>query len=79
MLVNFLLPIFWVAYQHPRLALIYYAALVVAVTVSQQVQTLFHIPVIPLLLIGIVCELRLRGLVVSPYYKPAHQQLPKIS
>ena len=56
-----LLPILWLAATSPRQGFAYYAMLAVGVVVAEDMQELLHIPIVPILLIGMVCELRLRG------------------
>jgi hypothetical protein len=56
-----LLPILWLAATSPRQGFAYYAMLAVGVVIAEDLQELLHIPIVPILLIGIVCELRLRG------------------
>jgi len=60
-----LLPILWLAATSPRQGFAYYAMLAVGVTIAADLQELLHVPIIPILLVGIVCELRLRGVLPS--------------
>ncbi len=55
-----MLPILWLAIRAPRRALIYFTVLSVGITTAGPLQAWSHIPVIPVLLVGFVCELRLR-------------------
>jgi hypothetical protein len=56
----FLLPIFWIFAQQPRVGFVYYMLLTMAVAAAAMVLTILSLPVLPILLVGIVCELRLR-------------------
>jgi len=56
-----LLPILWLIGTAPRNGMAYYGLLAIGVTVASNIQELVHIPILPILLLGIVCELRLRG------------------
>lgn len=60
-LCTLMLPILWLAATSPRQGFAYYAMLAVGVTVAAEVQKLLHVPIVPILLVGIVCELRLRS------------------
>jgi hypothetical protein len=56
----FLLPIFWIFAQQPRVGFVYYMLLTMAVAAAAMVLSILSLPVLPILLVGIVCELRLR-------------------
>ena len=56
-----LLPILWLVATSSRQGNAYYMMLAVGVVVAADMQELLHVPIIPILLVGIVCELRLRG------------------
>ncbi len=51
--------------------------LAVGLAVAPQMQEYLQIPIVPILLIGIVCELRLRG--VMPSLNPDRRADPTIS
>lgn len=55
-----LLPIYWIYAQQPRVGFVYYMLLTMAVAAAAMVLQVFSLPILPVLLIGIVCELRLR-------------------
>ena len=55
-----LLPILWLACTDSKRGLAYYAMLSVGVVMAGDMQEYLHIPLVPVLLIGIVAELRLR-------------------
>ena len=56
-----LLPILCLAMSASQRAFAYYGLLAIGVTVAGEFQEYFHIPILPILLVGMVCELRLRG------------------
>jgi hypothetical protein len=58
-----LLPILWLAATSTRLGTAYYLMLAVAVSVAAEAQEYLQIPVVPILIVGMICELRLRTLV----------------
>ena len=74
-----LLPILWLATNSTRQGIVYYAILSLGVTIAGDLQELLHIPVIPILLIGIICELRLRGLSLSEPKQSPEQLSSKCS
>jgi hypothetical protein len=55
-----LLPILWLVGTSLQRGLASYGLLAMGVTTASGVQDLLHVPVLPILLIGIVCELRLQ-------------------
>jgi len=57
-----LLPILWLAVTAPREGIAYYAMLAVGISVASEAQEVMHLPIVPILLVGMVCELRLRDL-----------------
>ncbi len=56
-----LLPILWGIAAAPKQGMAWYGLLAVGVTVAGDVIELFHVPILPIVLVGIVCESRLRG------------------
>lgn len=56
-----LLPVLWIYAQQPRAGFAYYAVLTFAVAATDAIQNTFGLPILPILLVGIVCELRLRS------------------
>jgi hypothetical protein len=58
----FLLPVFWICAQQPRVGFVYYMLLTMAVAAAAMILSILSLPVLPILLVGIVCELRLRKL-----------------
>jgi hypothetical protein len=60
-----LLPILWLMAKDLRQGAAYFAMLAVGITVGPDILFYFNIPILPILLVGIVCELRLRSLVPS--------------
>ena len=54
-----LLPILWLASTSTQRGIAYFGLLAVGVAVASNVQEIFHIPILPILLIGMVSELRL--------------------
>ena len=56
-----LLPILWLASTKTHRGIACYGLLAIGVAIASNAQELFHIPVLPILLIGMVCELRLSG------------------
>ena len=56
----FLLPVFLTWAQQPRMGFAYYALLTMTVAVSAVVLNTLHLPILPIILIGIICEMRLR-------------------
>jgi hypothetical protein len=56
-----LLPILWLAATSTQRGIAYFAILAIGVAVAGQIQDTFDVPILPILLVGIVCELRLRG------------------
>jgi hypothetical protein len=60
-----LLPILWLAVVNWRTSFVYYAMLAIGVAIAAELQSLLHVPAIPILLIGILCELRLRGILAN--------------
>jgi hypothetical protein len=56
----FLLPIFWIYSQQPRAGFTYYALLIFAIAASGSILTSFDLPILPILLMAIVVESRLR-------------------
>jgi hypothetical protein len=60
-----LLPILWLAVVNWRTSFVYYALLAIGVAIAAELQSLLHVPAIPILLIGILCELRLRGILAN--------------
>jgi hypothetical protein len=72
-----LLPILWLVAMAPRCGIAYYGMLAVGLAVAPQMLEYLQIPIVPILLIGIVCELRLRG--VMPSLNPDRGVDPKIS
>jgi len=71
------LPILWLVATAPKCGIAYYGMLVVGLAVAPQMQEYLQIPIVPILLIGIVCELRLRG--VMPSLNPDRGVDPKTS
>jgi hypothetical protein len=57
-----LLPIAWLLASEPRRGFAYFACLAVGMVMAEDAQTYLQIPIVPILLIGIVCEIRLHGL-----------------
>ena len=57
-----LLPIAWLLVAEPRRGFAYFACLAVGMVLAEDVQTYLQIPIVPILLIGIVCEIRLHGI-----------------
>ena len=72
-----LLPILWLVATAPKCGIAYYGMLAVGLAVAPPMQEYLQIPIVPILLIGIVCELRLRG--VMPSLNPDRGVDPKIS
>ena len=64
-----LLPILWLAVTNTERGIATFALVAIGVTVASDAQDYFHIPIVPILLVGMVCELRLRG--VLPSIEPA--------
>ena len=60
-----LLPILWLAVTNTMRGIAYFALLAIGVTLASDAQDYFHIPIVPVLLVGLVCELRLRGVLPS--------------
>ena len=60
-----LLPILCLATTAGQRAFTYYGLLAVGVTVASECQEFFHIPILPTLLVAMVCELRLQGVFLS--------------
>ena len=60
-----LLPILWLAVTDTKRGIATYALVAIGVTVASDTQVYFHIPIVPILLVGMVCELRLRGVLPS--------------
>lgn len=60
-LVVFLLPILWIGVQQPVRGLAYFAILAIGNAVALDVYEHLHFPVMPVLLVAILCELRLHG------------------
>jgi hypothetical protein len=60
-----LLPILWIAVTNTRHGVAYYAVLAIGVSVSHDILDWGQIPILPILLIAIVCELRLRKAIAS--------------
>ena len=60
-----LLPILWLAVTDAKRGIAYFALLAIGVSVASDAQDYFHIPIVPIILIGMVCELRLRGVLTS--------------
>jgi len=56
-----MLPILWLATTEFQRGLVYYGILAIGVTIAGEVQELFRVPVVPVLLFGMVCELKLRN------------------
>ncbi len=56
-----LLPILCLATTASQRAFAYYGLLAIGVTVASEFQEFFHIPILPILLVAMVCELRLQG------------------
>ncbi|MFM7740038.1 MAG: hypothetical protein ACKO9H_11600 [Planctomycetota bacterium] len=56
----FLFPIFWIYSQQPRVGFTYYALLIFAIAASGSILTSFGLPILPILLMAIVFESRLR-------------------
>ena len=56
-----LLPILCLATTAGQRAFVYYGLLSLGVAVAGEFQEFFHIPILPILLIGMICELRLHG------------------
>ncbi len=56
-----LLPILCLSATATKQGIAYFGLLTVGVTVASEVQSLLHLPVVTILLIAIICELRLRG------------------
>ena len=56
-----LLPILWLAASATQHGIVCYGLLAIGITVASLVQDYLHFPILPILLVGIVCELRLRG------------------
>lgn len=56
----FLLPVFSLCALHPRMGFSYYTLLTMTVAVSAVVLNTLNLPILPIVLIGIVCEMRLR-------------------
>jgi hypothetical protein len=56
-----LLPILCLATTAGQRAFVYYGLLSLGVAVAGELQEFFHIPILPILLIGMICELRLHG------------------
>lgn len=69
-----LLPILWLVATSTRQGSAYYLILSVGVVVAADMQELLHVPIIPILLVGIVCELRLRG--VLPIVSECKNRVP---
>jgi hypothetical protein len=72
-----LLPILWLVATTPKYGFAYYGMLAVGLAVAPQMQEYLQIPIVPILLIGMVCELRLRGLI--PSLNQVRKVEPKIS
>ena len=60
-----LLPILWLAVSATQHGIVCYGLLAIGITVASFIQDYFHIPILPILLVGMVCELRLRGALQS--------------
>ena len=56
-----ILPILWLIGTSSQRGLAWYGLLAIGVTTASNIQELLHVPVLPILLIGMICELRLRG------------------
>ena len=56
-----LLPILWLAATSTQRGIAYFAILAIGVAVAGNIEDYLHVPTLPILLVGIVCELRLRG------------------
>jgi hypothetical protein len=57
-----LLPILWMAAESPRVGGAYYALLALGVTIAPEALECLQIPIVPVVLAGLICELRLRPL-----------------
>lgn len=57
-----LLPILCLSTTASQRAFTYYGLLALGVTVASEFQEFFHIPILPILLVAMVCELRLQGI-----------------
>jgi hypothetical protein len=55
-----LLPVLWIGAMQPRLGLIYYTAFAISIAASTAILNAFSLPVLPILLVGVLCEMRLR-------------------
>ena len=60
-----LLPILWLIVTDTKRGIACFALLAIGVTVASDVQDYFHIPIVPILLVGMVCEFRLRSVLPS--------------
>jgi hypothetical protein len=56
-----LIPILWLIATEPRRGFAYFAMLSVGVVLAGDAVTHLRLPILPLMLVGIVCELRLSG------------------
>lgn len=56
----FLLPVFWISAQQPRVGFVYYTLLTLTIAAASMTLSILHLPILPILLVGLVCELRLR-------------------
>lgn len=55
-----LLPVLWIGAMQPRLGLIYYTVFAISIAASTAILDAFSLPVLPILLVGVLCEMRLR-------------------
>ncbi|MEQ1827038.1 MAG: glycosyltransferase family 87 protein [Pirellula sp.] len=63
-----LLPILWLCATATKMGVAYYALLAVGVTLAPDLLAWGHVPLIPILLVGTICELRLRRLLPVPAF-----------
>lgn len=56
-----MLPVLWMCATASKSGVATFALLAMGVTVAGEVQSILNIPVVPIVLVGIVCELRLRA------------------
>lgn len=62
----FLLPVFWISSQQPRVGFAYYILFTFAIAISSGFLEAFGLPILPILLMAIVFESRLRNRITQP-------------
>lgn len=68
-----LIPTLWLIVTEPRRGFAYFAILSLGVVLAGDANVYFRIPLLPLMLVGIVCELRLSGLFLGSIQYRSHR------